>query len=283
MSRVWWHATLALFLFGCIPVIVKSIHANAFTIGIFRLGVATVGIAGLMAVRKEVPRASGRDLVRLAFSGLLFFGHWLTYFYAIKLSSASIGAIGLSTYGIHLLILGALFGGEKLNAVEVLAVLVAIAGAFLVVPSFSFSNSTTAGMLLATVSAVMYASLPVLNQRWTHLSTTTRALGQFGFGLLFFLLFASKSDWHLAAPDWAGLLFLGIGSTLIAHTLWLRVTTQLRPGVTSIIYYANVPFAIALGVILLGEPLTARMLAGGSLIIAGSVAGLMLRPRAAAR
>ena len=46
------------------------------------------------------------------------------------------------------------------------------------------------------------------------------------------------------ARDWAGLLFLAIGVTLIAHSLWVRVTTQIAPSLTSIIYYGQIPIAI---------------------------------------
>jgi drug/metabolite transporter (DMT)-like permease len=59
--------------------------------------------------------------------------------------------------------------------------------------------------------------------------------------------------------------------------LWVRVTTRLSPSATSILYYGNIPIAIALGVLVLGEPLTLRMMGGAALIIAGGITGLMSR------
>lgn len=279
--RLIAEAAIALVLFGCIPVVVKSIAANPFTIGIFRLTVAMAGLLLIAVLRKRLVALGGRDVARLALIGLLFFGHWITYFFAIKTSSASIGAIGLSTYGIHLLILSAMFGRARLRALDVLAVTIAIAGAVMVLPSFDVRNDVTGGMLLAIFSAVMYASLPILHQRWSHLSSSVRALGQFTFAWLLFLMFLPKSDWTLAPRDWGGLVFLAVGSTLVGHTLWVRVTTELSSPVTSVIYYANVPFAVALGVIFLGEPLTTRTLIGGAMVIVGSLTG-MLNQRALA-
>jgi drug/metabolite transporter (DMT)-like permease len=271
-------AVLALMLFGAIPVVVRGISANAYTIGIFRLTIATAGVFAIMAVRRELAVPPRRDLLRLALIGLLFFGHWLTLFLAIKASSASIGAIGLSTYGIHLLILGALFSHERIHASDVVAVLLAAAGAIAVIPEFRLSNEIALGMLLSSASALLYASLPILHQRWAHIPTSLRALGQFGFALLFFLCFAGQSRGSaLTARDWAGLLFLAIAVTLIGHSLWVRVTTRLSPAATSIIYYGNIPIAIALGVLLLGEPLTARTIFGALLIIGGSLFGLIRR------
>lgn len=277
-------AAIALTLFGCIPVVVRSVSANAFTIGIFRLTIATLGLGAMMAFRRQLRRVPARDLARLAVIGFLFFAHWLTLFLGIKASSASIGAIGLSTYGAHLLILGALFGGARVRTSDVVAVLIAIAGALLVVPAFNLGNDVALGMLLSSASALLYASLPLLHQRWSHIDDNTRALGQFAFALAFFLLFLGKAEWALTGRDWAGLLFLAIGVTLIGHSLWVRVTTRLSPSSTSILYYANIPIAIALSAILLGERLTIRSAIGAMLIIGAGVLGLsrrVMRARAA--
>lgn len=267
-------AAVALVLFAFIPVIVKFVSAGPFTIGIFRLSIATAGVLAIVAMRPLTWRATTRDVVALVVIGAIFFGHWLTYFVSVKTSSASIGAIGLSTYGIHLLILGRLTGGPKLHAVDIAAVLIAVAGAVIVVPAFDLSNDVTLGMLLASASGVLYAILPILHQRFCTIPNSIRALGQFGFALLLFLLFLPQSRWDLRPLDWAGLTFLAVGSTLIGHTLWVRVTTRLSSAATSVIYYGNVPIAVILSAVLLHEPLQARTIAGGLLIIAGSVAGL---------
>jgi drug/metabolite transporter (DMT)-like permease len=270
-------AFIALLLFGCIPVVVKLVSANPYTIGIVRLTIATLVLGAFMAARRELHRVERRDLARLAAIGFLFFGHWITLFFAVKTSSASIGAIGLSTYGVDLLLLGILFAGERPRPIIIVAVLLAAAGAVLVVPTFDLRNDVALGMLLACVSALLYASLPLLHQRWSHLPTATRTLGQFGFALLFFSLFMAKTKWDLTPRDWAGLLFLAIGVTLIAHSLWVRVTTHLNPSATSILYYGNIPVAIALGVFVLREPLTMRMMSGAAMIIAGGLIGLVSR------
>ena len=121
----------------------------------------------------------------------------------------------------------------------------------------------------------MYAALPLLHQRWAHIPTGIRTLGQFGFALLCFSFFVAKTDWDLTQRDWAGLLFLAIGVTLVAHSLWVRVTTRLTPSTTSILYYGNIPIALALSVVVLDEPLTLRTISGAALIISGGVLGLI--------
>ena len=270
-------AFIAILLFACIPVVIKTISANPYTIGIFRLALATTVLAAFMAARGELRRVRREDLIRLAAIGFLFFGHWLTLFFAVKVSSASIGAIGLSTYGVDLLLLGMVFAGDRPRPIVIVAILLAAAGAVLVVPTFDISNATALGMLLACASALMYASLPLLHQRWAHIPTGIRTLGQFGFALLFFSLFTPKTNWSLTTRDWAGLLFLAIGVTLTAHSLWVRVTTRLTPSATSLLYYANIPIAIGLSVLILGEPLTVRTIGGATLIMIAGLIGLASR------
>jgi drug/metabolite transporter (DMT)-like permease len=266
-------AVIALALFGCIPVAVKYVQANAFTIGIFRLSLATAVMAALAAWRGELRQLPRTDVARLVLIGFLFFAHWLTYFLAIKLATASIAAIGLSTYGVDLLLFGALGGHGRIHGRDIVAVGLAVAGAVMVVPDFQLGNGMLGGMALALLSALCYAALPILHQRAAHIPTSLRTLGQFGFALLFFLIFLPWSNWHLTPRDWGGLLFLAIAATLIAHTLWVRVTTRLSPAAASVLYYGNVPFAIALGVVVLHEPLTWRTVMGAALIIGGSLLG----------
>ena len=274
MFRVAIEAFVALLLFGAIPVIVRAIHANPYTIGIVRLAIAATGFTLFVIARGQLRRIQLRDAARLAAIGTIFAAHWLTLFFAVKISSASIGAIGLSTYGIHLLLLGAIVARERPHLTDIGAVLLAAGGAVLVVPSIAFSNDVARGMFLATASAFLYATLPLLHQRWSHIPTPMRTLGQFGFALALFLFFLPRANWNLTSRDWGGLLFLGIAVTLVGHSLWVRVTTHLPPSITSIVYYGNIPVAIALSIILLDEPLTFRTLTGAALIVIGSILGL---------
>ncbi len=279
LLRLAVSACFAILLFGTIPVVVRWVHANPYTIGIVRLAIASIGITAIMAIRGELKTIRARDLAKLATIGLLFFGHLLTFFLAIKASSASVAAIGLSTYGVDLVLLGAIVSHHATRWTDIVAVLAAAAGAMLVVPAFDLGNRVVIGMLLSCASALMYASLPLLHQRWSHIPTSARAFGQFFFAFLAFTMFIGKANWNLGTRDWAALLFLAIGVTLIGHSLWIHVTTHLSPAMTSVVYYGNIPIAIALSVLLLHEPLTARTLLGATLIIGGSIFGLLARPR----
>src|SRR3712207_2750166 len=66
------------------------------------------------------------------------------------------------------------------------------------------------------------------------------------------------------------LIALGLLPTAIGFMLWFSLIAQVGPSRASVITYVNPLVAVALGVALLGEPVTASAVAGLLLILAGS-------------
>lgn len=67
----------------------------------------------------------------------------------------------------------------------------------------------------------------------------------------------------------AAVAALGIGGTGIAYLLYYAVLQRIGPARTSLVAYLIPAFAIVYGVVLLGEPLTAGLVAGLPLVLAG--------------
>lgn len=274
-ARIALEATVAIFFFGCIAVVVKFVSANAVTVGIARLGMTVAVMLPALLVTGRLRGIALADLRPLAVMGVFFALHWLSFFFGIKIGSASIATVGLSTYGVHLIVLGWFFNHTKITRVDLLVLALAVAGNVLVVPEFNLHSQGVMGLGLGVLSGFFYAFLPILQQRHAHIPALTRAFGQFVFGLMVFLLFWPLSDWHLTTADWLGLLFLGIMCTLISHTLWVRVTTLLSTKTTSVIYYMYVPVSLVLSVVVLGEHVDSAMMVGVGLIILANVVGVL--------
>lgn len=268
-------AAIALFFFGCIAAAVKFVSANAITIGIARLGITVVILLPFLLITKRLGGFSVSDIRPLAVMGVFFALHWLSFFFGIKIGSASIATVGLSTYGVHLVVLGWFFRRTKPTRVDFLVIALAAAGNVLVVPEFNLRNDGAIGLGLGVLSGFFYAFLPILHQRYAHIPALTRALGQFVFALVVFLLLLHFSDWRLSMQDWAGLLFLAILCTLLSHSLWVRVTTVLSTRTTSVIYYLYVPVSLILSVAVLGERVDVPMIAGAGLIIVANIVGVL--------
>lgn len=269
----------AVLLLGAVPVVIKFIQAGPWTVAITRLilGVSCVGAYGWW--RRDFRKPGAVDLAALALMGLCFGIHWITYFYSIKLSSATLAMLTLSIYGPCVILWSRLILKQRIHATDMVALALALAGTLLCAPEFKVGSGMMVGFLLGIASGMIYALLPILQQKTAAFPVTMKAFGQFTFALIAFLPFWGYTDWHLGTQDWLGLLFLGIGGTVIAHSLWVNITTQLPPAVISVLSYAQIPVAMFLSVIFLDEALRWQLVLGAMLIIGGNLFGVYCRLR----
>jgi drug/metabolite transporter (DMT)-like permease len=263
---------LAIFIFSFVPLAIKFTAANPFTIGFFRLLVASslTFIMWRKKIRLDVFR--GKERWRLGLIGLFFFCHWITYFYSIKIAGPSACVLGMSTYGIQLIFFGSVFLGYHVKKKNIIALILVLLGISQLIPEWNFSNHFTQGILLALLSASFYACLPILHQKANqYYDHDIRIFSQFSFALIGFSFFIFKTDWQLTSKDWYALMFLAVFGTFIAHSLWAKVTSQLPTTTSGIIYYAITPSALILSHFLLGESLTTKQIIAASLILSGAL------------
>lgn len=269
--RVGVEATITLLLMAFIPVFIKFTSASTITIGIFRLSVATILFTIFLRPKSLSGVLKKKVLIPLILIGVFFALHWITYFFSIKIATASIGLLGMSTYGIHLIFLGWGIRKQKPSAFDFAALLLAIAGTYFIIPELSVSNNITLGILLGIVSGFCFALLPVLHQQYVVIPERTRIFGQFFFALLTFSFFFPMTDWDFPAVDWWALIYLAVGGTFIAHTLWVRVTTKISTTISSVIFYLIVPMTMVISHFWLKEPMQSTKVIGAFLIVSGNI------------
>ena len=264
-------AFAAILMMSIVPVLIKSIQVNEITIGLVRLAIATFGIGGYLLISRTPLKISREQLTWLLLLGVVFAVHWYLYFLSIRLTDASLAAIGVSTFGIHLLLLSVFIKKEKLSLIDFIAVGICLVGILLASPSASLTEQKLQGFYVSIGSGLLYACLPLINQKISSIPTNIRAFGQFGFALLCFSFFIPIADFELSGESWKGLWVLGIVSTLFAHTLWIKASTELSSNITAVIYYGYVPISLLLSYFFLGEPLTSNKLLGAALIIGANI------------
>lgn len=266
-----------------VPVLIRSISANAATIGLVRIAIFLLVLTPLLLWRGQLRGLSRADWRGLASVGVVFGLHWWAYFLAIKSAGAALGAIAMSTYGIHLLLLNAWRYRMPLRMADLLAVSLCLLGCYLVAPVGQVSADQLTGFWLGVLAGFLYALLPLLHQQHTHLGTLPRTWGQFAFAGLVFVALSGEADFNLPITDWWLLLVLGLVCTLLSHSLWVKASTELPAVFTSTIYYLYAPIAMLLSALLLGETIGITMMAGALLIIGTNVTLLWWRARAQRR
>ena len=261
-------------LFGTTAVAIKATNANPWTIGIFRLVLASILLPLIIPRARGLFKARGPDLLWLTVIGVMFSVHWLTYFYAIKLSSAGVASVGTASYGVHVMWMGCLLSHTRLGWRDYSGLLLLGVGSLLVARLDHFDPAYVGGILLALLSGLTLGTLPYLNQKMQHVPSTVRSFAQYLFGALLFIPFVPLAEWHLNGRDWMILTYLAVVVTVVAHSLWVKASGALPAVATTSIYYLHLVFALVLSHFLLGESYTIAQLGGATLIVAGSLLGM---------
>lgn len=270
---------LSICLQASVPVVIRGISAEPWGIGLTRLTFAAAAAWLLFPTARRWAQTTGRERWVLLLLGLTFALHWVTFFFSIKLGSAQLAAIGVSSYGIHVSFLGAWLLKHRTSWTHWVGLSLAIAGTVLVGGGFpEASGPQLFGFGLALLSGFFFALLPVLHQRHEHLGMGIRTFSQYAFGLIVFLPFARQANWELAVESWPGMLYLCTVGTLVAHTLWVKSSSVLPTTHSAIIYYFYVPVAAVLAYVFLGERLGWWQVLGAAAIIGGSLTGLLGEP-----
>jgi len=265
-------ALVAMLFFCSAPSCVRVVGMNAYTLGIARLAMASVGMFALLLWQRNFsPRSwSARTWHAMLLVGLAFGLHWLLFFMSIKLASAAIGTIGFSTYGIQLLVLGWLMGMGRITAVDVVGIALALLGTLLLVPEFDLQDEYTLGLIAGVFGGLAAAALPLLHQKYADIDNNLRTWGQFTFALPVFLIFWSYTEWKIEPRDVLLVLYLGFGIALIGHALWIQAITVLSTTTTSILSYLYLPGSLLFGYFAIGENLSGRMLGGAGCVLAAN-------------
>ncbi|WP_111979334.1 DMT family transporter [Algibacillus agarilyticus] len=259
-----------------VPVAIKWVSADPWVIGFCRLIIATTALYFLRPAIKALNKLTTKDYLILAALGLCFGLHWITYFFAIKLGSATIAVIAtISTYGLYLSVAGRYFLGHAVKPYHWFALLLGIAGTVLVGGQFDLNSNALIGFILGIVSGCFYGTLPIIHQKSTHLNGDIRTFGQFAGALVIFTFCIPLGDWQIKNDDWLGLIYLGLVGTVVAHSLWVYAVTALPTTVSGLIKYLYIPLTATLSYFILDEKLTALQLLGGVIVISGCILGVL--------
>lgn len=263
-------------LWGLVAVSIKLVDGNPINIGLVRLAIGLPFFLFIPKLISRLKKLQKKDLGALSILGLLFFLHWSTYFYSIKLAGPNIAILGLCTYGVHLMVLSAIFLGTKPKATDIVALFLALTGVCLISPELSFSSDKFLGLLMGIFGGFFFAALPIVHKKYSHLDDSVRAFSMMALALLFFSLSSLAAPWQAnVIIDWKLFLFLGVFGTFVSHTLWTSLSTKLSTNITSVVYYLNAPSAIFWSYIILEIAPLWNELAGGALIVIGGIVAVL--------
>ena len=280
---------VAVGIWGLAPVATRALvlQLAPLPLLVIRMGLAAVI---LLPWCGPVLRRPGRKYIpRLIVAGLLgMVGYNLPVTIGLQWVPASIAGLVLASEPIWLLLLAALFLGERVSRRCWAGALVALAGvAVLAGPGVLSSRDGTrelAGVSLIALGTFLFAAYTLM------LRPVSRACGPVPAtaastvaGSMFYAAFAgtvtSGQLSRLPAAAWGELAFLAIGSIVVGMLAWNVAVARLPSQRASLLLYLEPLISVSGAVALLGERISADLVVGGALILGGIAATWMPGPR----
>jgi drug/metabolite transporter (DMT)-like permease len=281
MSLIWgvtWIATKAglaavppLFLAAVRYVLVAAVLAGA-------VGNLRKTFGGGRAFRIVVTGA----LVNVATYGFLYWG-------MLFVPSGVAGVVNMSMNPVFLFAFAILLGQERPSWRHALALALGLAGvAVLFSDRASFSGAPLEAWGAAAVvgASLAYSLGAVLNKplllqlKPLDLTTAQALVGAVGLSALSLLLepVSPQSFVALLSPaPLAGLLFVVIGGTFIAYTIFLHLTRDWGAPRAGLYSFVSPVVALFLGWLVYGEPLTWREIVGGAMTLVAAATAIVPR------
>ncbi len=252
-----------------------------FTIVFARVGIAAVALALLVrALGQRMPREPrlwGAFLVMGALNNVIPFSLIVTG--QTRIAGGLAAILNATTPLFTVLLAHLLTGDEKLTAPRLAGVLLGLAGVTVVIGARALGGLglDIVAQLAVLGAAVSYALAGLYGRRFKDTPPLITAAGQVTASAVLMLPIVLIADrpWTLAAPGlttWAMIAGLALLSTAAAYVIYFRVLATAGATNLLLVTFLIPVSAILLGVLILGERLEARQLAGMALIGLGLAA-----------
>ncbi len=258
-------------IFGEIAV---TIDLDLATLLPVRFAVATLVVVGLGVARGWAFPGSGRDWGATLGLGVVYTAMTVCYFVSLRFLTAGIATIVLYTYPTFVVVLSVALLDEAVTRRKLVALGLVTGGIVLVVGTGTVGVDPI-GVGLAVGAALCYA-VYTTGSRVLSPSLAPRAL-MIGIlvGATASMLVFGVLDGGLALPtgrdEWSVVLGIAVVSTVIPHLLFYEGVSRLEASRVGVVSTAEPLVTVALGAVLLGEPVTASVVAGGVLVLGGVV------------
>lgn len=250
-----------------------------------RFGLATAILAPILLVREGIPAVGRMDAATVGVQTLLgVVGFNLFLLFGLRYTTAGESGIVLGTTPAVIALIAVLVLRERLSLGRGAGIALAVCG----VAAISFAGASEGrgsnpllGNALVFGTVVCEALFGILGKLATaRLRALTIATLLSLLGALSFLPFAITAalDFHVGAVDasaWLALAYYAIGATVLPYLLWYHGLPRVPAGVAGV-FTGIIPLsALALAVLVLGEPLRLGHLVG--IVCVLGALGLTLR------
>lgn len=276
-KRAVLSVNLAVLLFGLAGLFAKWIRLPAIFITFGRVLFSSAALGIYMLIRRQSFRIARKDAALLIPAGGILALHWWAFLKAVQLSTVAVGTATFAAFPLFVTFLEPLVFRRKPDRRSIVTAAVILIGVLITVPEFSVENRTFLGILTGLLSALSYAVLVILNKRAAgRMSGAVITFYEQAAAAAILLPFALSVKAQPSGQDLALLLFLGVVTTALAHTLFVSSLKTLPAQLAGICSSMETVYGILFAFLLLGEVPAGREIAGAAVIV-GAVVIAQLR------
>ncbi|WP_299015718.1 DMT family transporter [uncultured Polaribacter sp.] len=211
---------------------------------------------------------SKKDISSFLVSGFFLAAHWVSYFYALKLSNVALGMLSMYTFPVMTALLEPFFSKQKLNGIHVLLGILVLIGVYILVPNFSLENDEAKGILLGVFSALCYALRNLTTKKHVkNYNGSMIMLYQLIIVATLLLPVLFLSDVSNIQSQLPLLVLIALLTTAIGHTMIVNSLQHFSVATASIISSVQPIFGIIIAFLFVNEIPSVNTYIGGSLIL----------------
>lgn len=250
-------------------VLGKYIDMSPTIIVWWRSSLAMVFLYGYCRYKKiDLKILSRKDFVVFILGAIFMAAHWITYFYALKLSNVALGMLSLYTFPIITALLEPLFIKTKFSPIHIVLGVIVLLGIYILAPEFDLESSHVKGILLGLISALCYAlRILIIKQQVTRYNGTMLMFYQVLMITVLLVPALFMFETSTIETQYPYLLLLALLTTAIGHTIMVKKLSYFSVSTASIISSILPIFGIVLAFFFLNEIPTTNTFFGGALIL----------------
>jgi drug/metabolite transporter (DMT)-like permease len=212
---------------------------------------------------------NGKDRWTFFLAAIFMGAHWVTYFYALKLSNVAISMLSIFTFPVMIALLEPLFSKTKLDRIHIVLGFIVLIGIYILAPEFDLESSQLQGVLFGVLSALCYAlRILILKGHVAQYNSTMLMFYQVAILAVILVPTLYFMDTSNITTQYPYVILLALLTTAIGHTMFVNSLKYFKASTASIIGSAQPIFGIIIAYFFLKEIPTIHTFVGGALILA---------------
>lgn len=266
IGHIYCH--IACFILGFSALFPKVMSWPIVSINFYRSVLASIVLFLILFSTKKLPHIPKKELPLHLLLGALLTAHWMTYFYAVYLSTVAIGLISLFTFPVITALIEPFFHKQRPKLKDVIIALSLLPGLILINKGAQVESGAYLGIIVGVSSAVFYSFRNILSKKLTAsysgpslMMIQTALVSLFLSPSLFFV------DTIFTVKDTVLVIVLALFFSVLAHSLFVSSFRYISAKSASIIASAQPLYGTFWGIIFLNEIPHYSVLLGGSIIL----------------